>query len=196
MEKLFAPMKMLLAVLLCLSLAYADDAPTVKRTVVFRTTPAGAAIVQLLPERGPTGTADVEMEILVPIKGNNVSPEPLHFEANLPGHKPLTFQMDTKGPDYNMDVNAVITYTVVERLQPDGSMAGGVDYIRSHPMLIGAAVVTMLAGIGAGVYASQSKKTQSAAADAEVAARPAPSSYLDHQLPPPDYVTAPKSEDD
>lgn len=177
-------MRHLLAVMLCCAtLASAED---VTRTVVFKTTPPDATIVQMVGgQHGTVGTAGVEMEVRVALDGNNVSARPLEFEATLPGHKPLQFKMDTRGPNYNMNVNAPIEYVVVEHLQPDGSLSGGVDYVRANPTLVLAALGTLAAGLGAGVYAVRYKKTQEAEAAAAVAARPDPKSYLDHQLEAP-----------
>jgi len=188
-------MRHLLAVLLCATLASAQD---VTRTVVFRTTPPDATIVQLIDgQKGQAGSAGVEMEVKVALDGNNVSAKPLEFEATLAGHKPLIFHMDTQGPTYNMNVNAPVEFVVVEHLQPDGSISGGVDYIKAHTTLVLAALGTLVAGVCAGVWAVRAKKTQDAEAAAEVAARPDPKSYLDHQVespnaPAPEPVPAPE----
>ena len=207
-------MRPLFALLLCASLASAED---VTRTVVFKTTPPDASVVQLLEggQKGEMGTAGVEMEVKVPLEGNNVSSKALEFEATLPGHKALQFKMDTRGPNYNMNVNAPIEYTVVEHLQPDGSLSGGVDYVKANPVLVVAALATLLGGAGAAVWLVKSKQDREAEAAAALAARPdpqsyldrqvegpapvpapvapppVPDSYLDHQLPPPDYLKAP-----
>lgn len=182
-------MRPLLALLLCASLASAED---VTRTVVFKTTPPDASVVQLLPggQKGEIGTAGVEMEVRVPLEGHNVSEKALEFEASLPGHKALQFKMDTRGPSYNMNVNAPIEYTVIEHLQPDGSLSGGVDYVKANPVLVVAALATLLGGVGAGVYLVKARKTQAVEAAAAVAARPDPKSYLDRQVEGPAPVAA------